>query len=399
MSTWTATSVGHELELAYGKALPAHAREVGPFPVFGSNGCVGHHATPLTAGPGIIVGRKGSVGAVAYSEGDFWPIDTTYYVVNKGGHDWRYLFHLLSSLGLDQLNSHSAVPGLNREDVHSIAIALPGTHEQREIASVLDLVERQVRLETHLVAQAQELKRASMHSLFTRGLRREAQKESEIGLIPGSWELQPLGSHFAVASGGTPSRQRPEYWLHGTIPWVKTTEIDYGVILDTEEHISQSGLAASAAKLLPVGTILLAMYGQGATRGRVAILGTEAACNQACAAIRPMDSVLGSKYLYHFLVYRYEQIRQLAHGGQQQNLNLEIVRSIQVGFPTDKGEQEEISTVLDSIDRQIALHRQKRVVLDELFRALLHKLMSGGIRVGGLDLSALESTPSEGAVR
>ena len=109
MNNWRESQLGDEVELAYGKSLPAHARETGTFKVYGSNGCVGSHSSPLVSGPGIVVGRKGSVGKVVYSQDDFWPIDTTYYVVNKNDHSWRFLYHLLSSLGLDELNSHSAV--------------------------------------------------------------------------------------------------------------------------------------------------------------------------------------------------------------------------------------------------------------------------------------------------
>lgn len=140
------------------------------------------------------------------------------------------------------------------------------------------------------------------------------------------------------------------------------------------------------------------MYGQGVTRGKVGILGIEAACNQACAAIRPRDNRISHVYLYHYLTYRYEDIRILAHGGQQQNLNLEIVRRLQIAWPPDRAEQDEVAAVLDAIDQKIDLHRRKHAVLDSLFKALLHKLMTGEIQVDQLDLSALLSVaPKEAA--
>ena len=229
-----------------------------------------------------------------------------------------------------------------------------------------------------------------MRELFTRGLRGEAQKETEIGLLPESWKTETIGSHYAVVSGGTPSRMTSAYWEGGSIPWVKTTEVNYDLITDTEERITPSGLANSAAKILPVGTILMAMYGQGVTRGKVAILGIEAACNQACAAMNPSDKTVEPGYLFHTLTYHYEDIRRLAHGGQQQNLNLEIVRDLPVGFPRNLDEQREIVEILDAIDQKIDLHKRKRAVLEELFKTLLHKLMTGDIRVADLDLSALK---------
>ena len=201
--------------------------------------------------------------------------------------------------------------------------------------------------------------------------------------------MKLISDHFTVVSGGTPSRRVQEYWIDGTIPWVKTTEVDYCVIRKTEEYITRAGLEQSAAKVLPTGTLLLAMYGQGVTRGKVAILGIEATCNQACAAINPNDGAVDSKYLYHFLLFRYESIRQLAHGGQQQNLNLEIVRNLPILIPPSSGEQREIVAILDAIDRKIDLHRRKCAVLDDLFKTLLHKLMTGEIRAEELNLSGL----------
>ena len=383
------TSIGGQLALAYGKSLPAQLRVTGTVPVFGSNGIVGYHEEKCVSGPGIIVGRKGSVGEVLYCEGDFWPIDTTYYVVNSKGHQWRYLFYMLKHAGLTKLNSHSAVPGLNREDAYATEAWFPDEKNQQKVAAILDQITASIDLEMTALKNVSLIKNTTMKDLFTRGLRGEAQKETEIGLVPESWDVHRLVAHHMVVSGGTPSRGNPVFWTGGTIPWAKTTEVNYCVISQTEEHITPAGLSGSAAKLLPVGTLLLAMYGQGVTRGRVAILGIEAACNQACAAIKPKDDAVASKYLYHYLTWRYEAIRELAHGGQQQNLNLDIVRDLQIAYPTDPDEQQGIIEILDAIDKKIALHQQKKLVLDELFRSLLDKLMTGEISVEDLDLSAL----------
>ena len=272
---------------------------------------------------------------------------------------------------------------------------LPPLPEQRGISNSLRRVDSARSLQDAQIRVAADLKRAAMHTLFTRGLRGEAQKETEIGAMPESWELKLISDHFAVVSGGTPSRRVQEFWTDGTIPWVKTTEVDYCVIRKTEEYITRTGLEQSAAKVLPPGTLLLAMYGQGVTRGKVAILGIEATCNQACAAISPSDGAVDSKYLYHFLLFRYESIRQLAHGGQQQNLNLEMVRNLPIPIPPDKDLQSEVVDILDAIDCKIGLHQRKRAVLGDLFKTLLHKLMTGEMRVDKLDLSALVGTPSE----
>lgn len=378
------TVLGDEIELAYGKALPAHARRPGRYCVFGSNGRVGEHDESLIDGPGIVVGRKGSVGALAFSPEPFWPIDTTYYVVNKNDHNWRYLYYLLSSCALAGLNSHSAVPGLNREDVYSIAVRMPPRDVQDEIARVLECVSTALELERLVLASSDEMLQGVSKELFS------VSGPVLSGRYEGAeWLEERIGDQCDVSSGGTPSRAVPEYWSGGTVPWVKTTEVNYSIITETSECITQRGLEESAAKLLPAGTVLLAMYGQGVTRGKVAVLGIEATSNQACAAIQPRDGTVDGRYLYHFLASRYEGLRRMAHGGQQQNLNLDIVRDFPILYPLDRGVQAQIVEVLDAINDKIWLHRQRLSVLSDLMATMIRQMVSEDIGLNDLDLAAL----------
>lgn len=307
-----------------------------------------------------------------------------------------YVYYLqcgFTQLGIfEGAGNKTTIPNLSKNRLASLVVPVPQREEQEAIVELLSQARKGIKCHTNAALQAEELKAACMADFFSRGLRGEAQLETEVGLVPQSWKVDPLAAHFSVCSGGTPARGTPRYWADGTVPWVKTTEVNYCLITDTEEKITSSGLTESAAKLLPTNTILMAMYGQGVTRGKVAILGIEAACNQACAAMTAIDDAIDHKYLYHFLSWRYEAIRQLAHGGQQQNLNLDIVRALPVAFPSDANEQQEICSVLDGIDAKIDLHRQKQRVLEELFKALLHKLMTGEIDVNDLDLIALQPT-------
>jgi type I restriction enzyme S subunit len=261
---------------------------------------------------------------------------------------------------------------------------------QRSIADALDTVQVAIRAEEELTRNCHQIKLIAMRYLFMHGLRLEEQKETVIGAIPESWNVSTIGEHFSVLSGGTPSRGISTYWQSGTIPWVKTSEVNYRLITDTEELITKTALAQSAAKLLPAGIVLMAMYGQGVTRGKVAILGIDAACNQACAAMLPLDDCVLTRYLFHFLAYRYEEIRRLSHGGQQQNLNLDIVRDLHLAIPDLKTEQQEIADTLDTIDASVRLHERKRAVLEDLFESLLNGLMISEIDVNNLNFSVLE---------
>ncbi|MGW3667405.1 restriction endonuclease subunit S [Streptomyces sp. NPDC005141] len=126
-------TVGDVVELKYGKSLPVVRRIAGDVPVFGSGGISGTHCDALVKGPGIVVGRKGTVGAVYWSEVDFFPIDTTFYVACKNNKiSLEYMYFALGALGLEHMNSDSAVPGLNRDRVQSLFLRIPEPDAMRE---------------------------------------------------------------------------------------------------------------------------------------------------------------------------------------------------------------------------------------------------------------------------
>ena len=139
-------------------------------------------------------------------------------------------------------------------------------------------------------------------------------------------------AHFArTASGTTPSRSRKEYWEPATVPWIKTGEIVFAPICKTEEFVSRLALEECSLPLLPPGTVLIAMYGQGKTRGQSALLEIEATTNQACFAILPNEH-FAPEYLQYWLRYSYSELRGASEGrgGNQSNLNGEILGSLEV---------------------------------------------------------------------
>jgi type I restriction enzyme S subunit len=279
-----------------------------------------------------------------------------------------------------------------------LEIAMPPLDEQRQIAAVLSAVQRAIERQERLIARTAELKKALMHKLFAEGLRGQPVKQTEMGPVPETWTESRLEAIARFSSGGTPSREVDEYWIGGTIPWVKTTEIAYCTITETEECITQAGLDNSSAKVFPAGTLLVAMYGQGVTRGRVGILGIEAATNQACAAIMPRsEEEVSSGFLYYFLEFHYENLRQRGHGANQTNLSLTLLKQFPVYYPTHR-EQQTIIAALRAVDEKRAIHDRERIAFTTLFRSLLHQLMTAQIRVHELDLSALEEAVPESAV-
>lgn len=271
-----------------------------------------------------------------------------------------------------------------------VQIPLISIQEQRQISRVLATVQAAIEYQQAIITTTRELKRGMMDTLFTQGLRGEPQKPTEIGLVPKSWCVKRIGEIATLRSGGTPSRKNEAFWAGGTIPWVKTGEVNYCVINDTEEMITEVGLAGSSAKIFPAGTLLMAMYGQGITRGKVGILGIDAATNQACVAFFPKnkDEVL-TAFLFQLFTFKYEYIRNLGHGANQKNLSADIVKTIQIAFPAEIGEQDEIVSALSVLDDKLAIAERKQNYYTDLFKTLLKQLMTAKTMVHELDLDAL----------
>jgi type I restriction enzyme S subunit len=133
----------------------------------------------------------------------------------------------------------------------------------------------------------------------------------------------------------------------------------------------------------------MAMYGQGVTRGRVAILGIDATTNQACASITPHDEQeVSSRFLYHWFEYHYENLRKLGHGANQRNMNAALIRGFPLAYPPPS-EQAQIVASLSALDAKRDHHQRKHATLTALFRTLLHQLMTAQIRVAHIDLPSL----------
>lgn len=285
----------------------------------------------------------------------------------------------------------TTIPNLSRNRLAALDVPHPDMGEQRAIACALSRVRDAIKVHDRSTSLAQDLKRAAMRALFTKGLRGEAQKETEIGPVPESWDVVPLESLGRIGSGTTPNRKDPDFWEGGTIPWVTSGRMYEREIVGSDECVTVRAIQSSSLPLLKPGAVLIAIVGQGKTLGHCALLQVEATISRHVGYVQPDAEVFLPDFLRGYLEGQYEYLRQLAsgNGSTRAALTAGILRSVLIPFPPTLDEQREIAAALDAIDRKIDLHRRKRAVLDDLFRALLHKLMTGEIRVADLDLSAL----------
>ena len=265
--------------------------------------------------------------------------------------------------------------------------------EQQRIADVLWLVHEAIGLSEALDKEGRALKRAAMQTLFTRGLRGEARKETEIGLVPENWESVPLSDCAFVQSGVAKGRKinDPEITR---LPYLRVANVQDGY-LDLSE-IKTIPIRPSEVERYKLrhGDVVLTEGGDFDKLGRGFIWrGEIPLCihQNHVYAVRTQRSRLLPEFFAYQAQSPYGKAYFLKVAHKTTNLaciNTTKLKAFPVLIPT-LGEQREIVAILDAIDRKIDLHRRKRAVLNDLFKALLHKLMTGKIRVGKHDLNDL----------
>ena len=200
-------------------------------------------------------------------------------------------------------------------------------------------------------------------------------KETDIGVIPEDWNVHKLKEIAFTTSGGTPSRQRKEFYI-GDIPWVKSGELNDNYIWDTEEKITQEAIDNSSAKWLNPETLLIAMY--GATVGKTAILKIRATTNQAVCSVVPNDKI-NTDYLRYYFVHIRPHLLNSRYGGAQPNINQTILKDTFVLCPL-RHEQDHIAYILQKLQQAIAQQEKIIAKTKELKRSLMHRLFTYGLR-------------------
>ncbi|MCC6661900.1 MAG: restriction endonuclease subunit S [Phycisphaerales bacterium] len=315
------------------------------------------------------------------------------------GHDHRFLFFYLlhpdvrhyTAERMEGTTARQRVP----DDVF-LDLPLPRFNEQEQsaISDACELLHKGLALCDKHESVLGRLKGAAIREIFTRGLRGDSQKETEIGLIPAGWSVVRLGSLGRIGNGSTPKKGVREYWDGGTFPWLTSAKVYDRNIVAADAHVTPIALKECHLPVLKPGAVLVAITGQGKTLGHCAVLRMEATINQHLAYLQPDLGHTNPRYVAGYLETQYENLRQVASGGGSTKgaLTCAYLRDLQIPMPPTKDEQDEIAEVIDAIDRKTVAHRRKRVVLEELFTSLLNKLMTGEVRVADLDLSALLST-------
>jgi len=295
----------------------------------------------------------------------------------KGNNNFLFYLLKLKNKDLNSVSTGSTFTSINKQALNDLKITIPPLSEQYKIASILSKVDEQIEQTEQIVERTEILKKGLMQKLLTKGIGHTKFKKTELGEIPEEWECKKLSEISKTYSGGTPLKSKAEYF-GGDIPWVKSGELNKGLIFTTEECISEQGLNNSSAKWVTENSILIAMY--GATAGKVGLLKIRATINQAILAVIPKVET-HYLFLYYSMHYLMPNIvKTQTQGSGQPNLNAEIIKNNYIPLPSFP-EQQKIASILSKVDSQIQDNQSYLTRLRELKKGLMQDLLTGKVRV------------------
>ena len=382
MSEWKDVAISDIAILKNGKKRPSIK---GPIPVYGGNGVMDTVDT-YNDEDCIAIGRVGAYcGCVYLAKGKVWISDNAISAKANNNADNVYLYYLLGSLNLNRYRIGGAQPLMTQDLIGRIEISLPPLVEQRNIASILSSLDDKIAVNKKICENLEAQAQALFKHWFVDFAPFKDGKfiESELGLIPEGWRVGKLEEMASVVgSGGTPKSSVKEYYV-GDILWYGTGEFNDSFIYDSEKHISQEAINNSSAKIFPIHTVLIAMY--GATVGKLAILSNEASFNQAALGIVAADNI-GFPFIYLTLLACRKQLIRLACGAAQQNLNAGTIKSHLAIIPNDNAMMLFNDLILPIFEKIECLQNES-LRLATLRDTLLPKLMSGQIKVNEIEKS------------
>ncbi|MFF6997931.1 restriction endonuclease subunit S [Streptomyces sp. NPDC008313] len=362
---WHLRPIGDVLTLQRGFDITKATQRAGDVPVVSSGGVGSYHDTAAATGPGVVIGRKGTLGKVFFINDDYWPHDTTLWVTDFKGSEPRFVYYFFQTLRLEQHDVGSSNPTLNRNHVHPIVVPWPCVHEQKAIAEVLGALDDKIALNEQHAQTALEL----ADSLY----QRESAEHD-------CWSESALKDTAKWLSGGTPRTSEPSYW-GGDIPWISAASLKTPWLYDSERSVTELG-AQNGTRLVPKGSILFVVRGMSlTTEFRVGVAQREVAFGQDCKALIPY---LGIDSATLFLAVRAQSAAILGlvdlagHGTGR--LVTERVANLRVRLPQGDDAVEFAARAGALMARAVAVRNENRT-LANLRDTLLPQLLSGALRV------------------
>ena len=334
-------------------------RREGVYPYYGASGVQDYVDSYIFDGRYLLVGEDGAKWGAndksAYIiEGKSWVNNHAHILKINTKLSDRLVEYYLVSKDLQEYITGAVVPKLTQQALRSIPIPVPPIEEQERIVAELDCLSGIIEKKREQLKELDALAESIFYTMFGDPITNEK-----------GWVIKKLGEVCKTTSGGTPSKGHNEYYDGGTIPWLRSGEVNKMYIYDTELFITEDGLKNSSAKWFPKETVVVAMY--GATVGQVGILKNKMTTNQAICGIFPNKEFIPI-YLYHFLLGKKAEYTEVAAGGAQPNISQNIIRDTWVCCPPIATQQEFVEKI-EAIEKQKELIKKSISETETLFNA------------------------------
>jgi type I restriction enzyme S subunit len=390
-SEWRTTTLGEVIELHRGYDLPSRDRRDGPYPVVSSSGVSGCHDEARAKAPGVVIGRYGTLGEVHYITQDYWPLNTALYVRDFKGNDPKFISYFLRSLDFGAYSDKAAVPGFNRNDLHTAVVLVPPVAEQQHIAGILGALDDKIELNRRMSRTLESMARALFKSWFVdfdpvgddaQLGSSQSSGEFKRRRVPEGWRSEPLDSLVETLSGGTPSTGESFLW-DGSIPWI-SPKVMTSIHADHSEECVAAASIGNGTRIAPAGSTLIMVRGMGLHREvRVSQARGEVAFSQDVKALVPLR-IAPSLLLFALLDAQPELLEKVESSGHGTGrLPTDVFKAYRVALPS-LAAQRELARYFDNINDRIAgirfESRQLARARDILLASLLSPATAGARR-------------------
>lgn len=353
----------------------ANLSAFGMYPVYGGNGVNGYTSNYNVENETMVIGRVGEkCGNVNITQSRSWVSDNALIVTPKAKYDIGYMRYLLEQINLNDYANRNAQPVISGQIIYAIETPyVEGVDEQGVIARNLRSFDLYINDLAELIEKKRGIREGALEDLIVGRTRIASycgeRKEYTISDITRT-----------VITGGTPSTARQEYY-GGNIPWLSSTEIHQKRIKKPTTYITDLGLQNSSAKIAPERSVLIALAGQGKTRGTAAYLTQPMALNQSLAALITNEKC-NPEFLYYLVESMYLSLRELSSGdGGRGGLNKKLIKGVTVTIPVDVAEQEAIADTLTAMDEEIEALEIERDKMIQIREGAMDDLLTGRVRL------------------
>ena len=331
----------------------------------------------LTEGD-VLVCEGGEIGRAAVWHGELaeaYFLNTLHRLRSRGRYSPRLLVAFLERWAatgeLSAVVGKATLAHLTKENLLRVPLPVLPASEQAWTVEALESIDSQLAALERLIAKKRDVKQGLMQELLA--------GRTRLPRFTGEWQVRSIGDFAQVKAGATPSTAVPRYW-GGRVRWMSSGEIHKKRVTEVDGRITEDGLRESAAQLLPLGTVLMALAGQGKTRGTVAVSEVELATNQSIAGILP-SGAHDPEFLYYNLDNRYDELRgESAGDGGRGGLNLTIIKKLDVLMPPID-EQRAVSEVLRDVDAEIAVLERRLACARNIKQGIMQELLTGRTRL------------------